>query len=60
MGGVIASIGTPTSVPKPRGNSPGWPTGKVRKPKERAPVLKKEKKPNKQLQQQAKRTKKAV
>jgi hypothetical protein len=40
MGGVIARIGTPTSVPKVRGYSPGWPTGKARRPKERHPVLK--------------------
>ena len=44
MGGVIASLGTPTCVPKRRGNSPGWPTGRPRKAKERAPVLKKPKK----------------
>jgi hypothetical protein len=44
MGGVIARIGTPTGVPKPRGKSPGWPRGKARKPRERCPVLKKEKK----------------
>jgi hypothetical protein len=41
MGGVIARIGTPTSVPKVRGKSPGWPTGKARKARERCPVIKK-------------------
>lgn len=43
MWGVISTIGTPTCAPKPRGYSPGWPTGRPRKPKERAPVLKKPK-----------------
>lgn len=41
VGAVIGRIGTPTCVPKPRGYSPGWPTGMARKPKERAPVHKK-------------------
>jgi hypothetical protein len=45
MGAVIARIGTPTRAPKVRGKSPGWPTGKARKPRERQPVLKKEKAP---------------
>lgn len=44
MGGVIATIGTPTCVPKPRGKSPGWPLGKARTCRERQPVLKKGKK----------------
>ena len=44
MGAVIAAIGTPTCVPKPRGKSPGWPLGKVRTRRERQPVLKKGKK----------------
>jgi hypothetical protein len=43
MGALIARIGTPATVPKPRGKSPGWPTGKPRKPRERQPVLKKAK-----------------
>lgn len=43
MGAIIATIGTPTCVPKLRGKSPGWPIGKPRKPKERHPVLKKAK-----------------
>jgi hypothetical protein len=48
MGAIIATIGTPASVPKPRGKSRGWPIGKPRKPRERCPVLKKPKKqPNK-------------
>jgi DDE superfamily endonuclease len=40
MGGIIARIGTPTRVPKVRGISPGWPSGKPRKRRERQPVLK--------------------
>jgi hypothetical protein len=44
MGGVIARIGIPTRVPKPRGKSPGWPTSKVRAHRERCRVLKKAKK----------------
>jgi len=47
MGGVIARIGTPASVPKVRGKSPGWPKGRPRKAKERHPVLKKAKKAKK-------------
>ncbi len=41
MGAIIARIGTPAGVPKPRGYSPGWPIGKPRQPRERQPVLKK-------------------
>lgn len=44
MGALIATIGTPTCVPKPRGKSLGWPTGKVRQLRERQQVLKKPKK----------------
>jgi hypothetical protein len=31
---ILSRIGTPACVPKPRGNSPGWPKGKPRKPRE--------------------------
>lgn len=55
MAGVIARIGTPTCVPKPRGESPGWPIGKPRQPKERRPVLKKEKKPAKSARDRPKK-----
>jgi hypothetical protein len=44
MGAVIAAIGTPTCMPKVRGKSPGWPTGRLRRHRERCPVLKKAKK----------------
>ena len=39
--GVLAAIGTPADMPKPRGKSPGWKKGKQRKKKTRYPVVKK-------------------
>ena len=41
MGGVLAAIGTPTQLPKPRGKSPGWKPGKPRLRKNRYPTVKK-------------------
>ena len=41
MGGVLAAIGTPAGVPKPRGKSPGWPKGRPRQRRPRYPVVKK-------------------
>jgi hypothetical protein len=41
MGGVLAGIGTPAKAPKPRGNSPGWPLGRVRTKRTRYAVIKK-------------------
>ncbi len=41
FGTIIAMIGTPASAPKPRGKSPGWQKGKVRKRKIRYPLVKK-------------------
>lgn len=41
MGGVIAVIGTPASLPKLRGKSPGWTPGKPRSRRTRYPVVKK-------------------
>jgi hypothetical protein len=41
IGAVLAVIGTPAQPPKPRGKSPGWPTGRVRKRRQRYPVVKK-------------------
>jgi hypothetical protein len=38
---ILATIGTPAEDPKPRGKSPGWPTGKNRKPRPRFPTVKK-------------------
>ena len=44
MGGVLAVIRTPAQAPKPRGKSPGWPKGRLRKRRERHPVVKKSQK----------------
>ena len=41
MGGVFAAIGTPAETPKPRGKSPGWPTGRIRLGRIRYPTVKK-------------------
>ena len=32
---ILSRIGTPACVPKPRGISPGWPKGQLRKPRQR-------------------------
>lgn len=42
MGGISATMGTPASEPKPRGNSPGWPPGRLRTKRTRYPVVKKQ------------------
>jgi hypothetical protein len=42
MGGIFATIGTPAGEPKPRGNSPGWPPGRVRTKRTRCPLVKKQ------------------
>ena len=41
MGGVLAIIGSPSIIPKPRGKSPGWKTGQQRTRRNRYPVVKK-------------------
>lgn len=41
MAGLLAAIGTPAPWPKPRGKAPGWPTGRLRKRRERYQVVKK-------------------
>ena len=41
MAGLLATIGTPSPWPKPRGKAPGWPAGRVRKRRERHEVVKK-------------------
>lgn len=41
FGGLLAVIGSPTSAPKPRGKSPGWPQGRERSRRRRYPVVKK-------------------
>lgn len=40
-GSLLARIGTPAQVPKPRAKSPGWPKGRVRKRRDVHPVVKK-------------------
>ncbi len=39
---ILSRIGTPTCVPKPRGNSPGWPKGKPRQPRLRFKLIRSE------------------
>ena len=39
--GLLAAIGTPAKLPKPRGKSPGWQKGKIRTKKNRFPIVKK-------------------
>jgi len=41
LGGLFRQIGTPTSVPQPRGKSPGWLKGQPRTRRKRCPVVKK-------------------
>ena len=43
IGGLLAKIGTPASVPNPRGKSPGRRKGERPKPRARYPVVKKPK-----------------
>ena len=38
---LLVKIGTPAQAPKPRGKSPGWPTGQSRSGRLRYPVVKK-------------------
>lgn len=44
LGAVLAVIGTPAQPPKPRGKSPGWSKGRLRRRRERYPVVKKNQK----------------
>ena len=46
LGGLLARIGTPARVPKPRGKSPGRRKGKRPTPRPRHPVVKKTTKPD--------------
>ena len=41
MAALLAAMGTPAPWPKPRGKAPSWPTGRVRKRRERYEVVKK-------------------
>lgn len=42
MEAILAAIGTPTAAPKLRGNAPGWPKGKHRKPRDRFELVRSE------------------
>ena len=59
FGTVIATIGTPTCFPQPRGKSPGWQKGKMRTKKTRYPIVKKSKGRFESQKQAAKRSKSA-
>jgi hypothetical protein len=39
MPSILWQVGTPAKPPKPRGKSPGWPTGRVRTPAPRFAVV---------------------
>jgi hypothetical protein len=52
---ILARIGTPTCVPKPRGYSPGWPKGKPRQPRQRFPLIRSEQWKHIRALQQAKK-----
>ena len=39
MPSILVQVGTPAKRPKPRGKSPGWPTGRVRTPAPRFAVV---------------------
>jgi len=41
LGAILTQIGTPAQPPKPRGKSPGWPTGCPRQRAERFAIVKK-------------------
>jgi hypothetical protein len=41
IGTLLAGIGTPATAPKPRGKSPGWPKGRLRKKRTTYPLVKK-------------------
>lgn len=41
IGAILTQIGTPTRVPKPRGKSAGWPSGRRRQRAPRYPIAKK-------------------
>jgi hypothetical protein len=53
MGAILARIGTPAKVPKPRGNAPGWPTGRPRTKRARFAVIKKQPKSTAQSPKEA-------
>lgn len=46
LGAIWMQVGTPAQLPKPRGKSPGWPTGCTRQRAQRFPIVKKRRRPN--------------
>jgi hypothetical protein len=46
LGSIWMQVGTPAQLPKPRGKSPGWPTGSQRQRAQRFPIVKKRPRPN--------------
>lgn len=54
MGGVLAGIGTPAEAPKPRGKSPGWKIGRVRRKRTRHAVIKRQPQPAAEVRKEAK------
>jgi hypothetical protein len=57
---ILGRIGTPACVPKPRGNSPGWPKGKPRLPRERFDLIRSEQWKRIRERQRAKKTHQAA
>jgi hypothetical protein len=46
LGSIWMQVGTPAQLPKPRGKSPGWLTGRERQRAQRFPIVKKRCRPN--------------
>lgn len=59
MGGVLARIGTPASDPKARGNSPGWPVGRIRAKRTRYDVVRKRPKETNEVKKEPPKNKQA-
>jgi hypothetical protein len=53
MATLLGQLGTPTNPPKPRGKSPGWPTGQPRSAKGPYPTVRKRYKPPKKRPKQS-------
>jgi hypothetical protein len=53
MAALLVGLGSPAQPPKPRGKSPGWPTGQKRRRKGPDPTVRKRYKPPKKPAKQA-------
>jgi hypothetical protein len=53
MAALLVGLGSPVQLPKPRGKSPGWPTGQKRRRKGPYPTVRKRYKPPKKRAKQA-------